>query len=238
MVTRRTWLLGTVGALAIAGALTATFGHAASLGITSRHLTVLQADAEGPSGPSDPTCPVGTPVDTSCELVLIASADVHYTGPNPGHRVNNTSALVTNPHQQATEIFVRFDDLGSIPQSATVSSAKLRLVRHGSPPTARTYRAQPATSTWNETGTATARPSSSGSESSSDEVSASGSTSVTVSWDVEDAVGELRSGDDHGWRIWDDGSGNQASQFRPREYGTTAAEIAERPTLTITYTMP
>ncbi len=233
MVTRRLLAAasGPAGVIAVAVALTASIGFAATLTVTSAHLTVLEAPVGPPDGPGDPGGPGACP--SPC--VLTAVADAYVSNAEPSANFGSATVLRTNPHTTGQGpstnhrlSYVRFD-LATLPPGATISSATLTLHRESTG--TRTYGVQPVSTHWEE-GSVTwnDRPTVTGTEV---QVQVTGSTAT---WNVTAHVQGFHAQpqSNHGWRLRDaTNTANNTSVFRSREHSTGPG-----PTLIVTYTLP
>jgi hypothetical protein len=237
VVTPRRTVLITAAILATAAA-TAAFGHAAGLGVNSQHLTVIEGDAEGPptTPPPPPACP-GVLQDGQCTVVLLASADAYVSAASPASNFGPGETLLSDPRagtNNGRHSFIRFE-IPTIPAGGEVKAAELRLHR-SSPSASLTYTVQRVATSWTETSiTWNNRP---GDVLGAPTQEDSGGGSGPVSWDVSDDVTAMVApqGSNHGWRLTGGGTspGHNPSTFASRENTVEA----NRPTLTITYTVP
>lgn len=204
----------TVTALAAAaGAVSASvvvFGHAASLSVTSQHLTVIRSCTLTAS-PSTSTVDTDATVDQGSPLTNFGTATTL--------NVASKATLVLASNQRT---YVRFDltkCVHSPPSTATVMTASLRLYATALASSCRTYDVFRTTASWTETGItwtnqpggATINSPATGGRTSSVTAGTGGgctfsSTNAYVAWDVTADVSAFVSGSatNDGWEIRDD----------------------------------
>lgn len=201
-------------------------GFAASLALTPERLTIFTSASSVPVS----TCTLTPAADTY--------ADQGSAGSNFGTAttLHVRSAVTLLLLQNNARSFTRFDlSSCSIPTSARVLTAKVKLFLSTAPSASRTYQVRRLTQSWGETTlTWNNQPTAAGTATAS---AATGTTNnVTTEWDVLADVGGFVAGTttNHGWAIMDsaEGSGTaREGRFSSREHGTTS----QRPTLEITY---
>lgn len=201
-------------------------GFAASLALTPKRLTVFTSASSVPIS----TCTLTSAADTYADQ---GSASSNF-GTATTMRVRSAVTLLLLQNNART--FVRFDlSACSIPTSARVLTAKMKLFLSTAPSASRTYRVHRLTGSWGETAlTWNAQPSAAGTATAS---ATTGTTNnVTIEWDVLTDVSGFVAGTttNQGWRVMDSAEGSGTARegtFRSREHGTAS----ERPTLEITY---
>jgi hypothetical protein len=201
-------------------------GFAASLALTPKALAVFTSASSVPIS----TCTLTPAADTY--------ADEASSGNNFGTAttLHVRSAVVLVVLQENKRSFARFDlSSCSIPTSARVLTAKLRLFLSTAPSASRTYQVHRVTQAWGETTlTWGNQPTAAGTATAS---ATTGTTSnVTLEWDVLADVSGFVAGTttNQGWRVRDsvEGSGTaRDGRFNAREHAT----VSQRPSLAITY---
>jgi hypothetical protein len=201
-------------------------GFAASLGLTPKALAVFTSASSVPI--------------SSCTLTPAADtyADQGSSGTNFGTAtaLHVRSAVTLVVVQDNKRSFARFDlSSCSIPTSARVLTAKMKLFLSSAPSASRTYQVHRVTQAWGETTLDWGnQPTTAGTATAS---ATTGTTSnVTLEWDVLADVSGFVAGTttNQGWRVRDltEGSGTaREGQFRAREHAT----VSQRPSLAITY---
>lgn len=200
-------------------------GFASALAIAPKPLTVYTAASTVPIS----TCTLTAPAaDTYADE---GSSSSNF-GTGATLQVRSGTTLILLPANKRT--FVRFDlSTCSIPATARVETAALRLFMSTAPSASRTYQARLVTSAWGEsTLTWGNQPGVAGSATAS---VATGTTSnVTREWNVLADVRSFVAGTatNNGWRIADSvESDTGESAFSSREHGTSS----QRPRLVVTY---
>lgn len=201
-------------------------GFAASLALAPKRLTVFTSASSVPIS----TCTLTSAADSY--------ADQGSAGSNFGTAttLQVRSAVTLLLLQNNARSFVRFDlSSCSIPTSARVLTAKMKLFLSTAPSANRTYQVHRLTQSWGETTlTWNNQPIAAGTAAAS---VATGTTSnVTKEWGVLGDVSAFVAGTtaNEGWRIMDsaEGSGTaREGRFSSREHATAG----QRPTLEITY---
>jgi hypothetical protein len=201
-------------------------GFAASLALTPKRLTIFTSASSVPIS----TCTLTSGADTY--------ADEGSGGSNFGTAttMHVRSAVTLVLLQDNKRSFVRFDlSSCSIPSSARVLTAKMRLFMSTAPSASRTYQVHRLTQSWGETTlTWNNQPTAAGTATAS---AATGTTSnVTIEWNVLADVSAFVAGTstNQGWRVRDsaEGSGTaREGRFNTREHTT----VSQRPSLEITY---
>lgn len=204
-----------------------TVGFAASLALMPKHLTVFTSASSVPL--------------STCTLSASAAdtyADQGSAGSNFGTAttLHVRSAVTLLLLQNNARSFVRFDlSSCSIPTSARVLTAKMKLFLSTAPSASRTYQVHRLTQSWGETTLDwNNQPTAAGTATAS---AATGTTNnVTTEWDVLADVSGFVAGTttNEGWRIRDsaEGSGTaREGRFSSREHAT----VSQRPNLVITY---
>lgn len=200
-------------------------GFAASLALTPKRLTVFTNASSVPIS----TCTVAPAADTYADQGSSSNFGTATT-------LHVRSAVTLVVVQDNKRSFARFDLTScSIPTSARVVTAKLRMFMSTAPSASRTYQVHRVTQAWGETTlTWGNQPSVAGTQTAS---VATGTTSnVTLEWDVLSDVSGFVAGTstNQGWRVADsaEGSGTaREGRFNAREHAT----VAQRPSLAITY---
>lgn len=201
-------------------------GFAASLALTPKALVVFTSASSVPIS----TCTLTPVADTYAEE---GSSGSNFGTATTLH-VRSAVILVVLPDNKRS--FVRFDlSSCSIPTSARVLTAKMRLFLSTAPSASRTYQVHRLTQSWGETTLNWGnQPTAAGTATAS---AATGTTSnVTIEWDVLADVNGFVAGTttNQGWRIWDsvESSGTaREGRFNAREHAT----VSQRPSLAITY---
>ena len=177
---------------------------------------------------------------TQDAFLFRAHPDINY-----GARDELKDRLSTSPADVRT--LVKFhifqSEGGSVPDGATITSARLRLYKHS--PYSASYRLSMLLNewiedevTWNESRNGNAWQTPGASQLSGDIIDTNSGSSIGfdpgwLTFDVTSSVQAMSlSGDNHGWRLTPETGGN-AKRFHSREY---AADPTLRPTLEITYT--
>lgn len=201
-------------------------GFAASLALTPKGLTVFTSASSVPIS----TCTLTPAADTY--------ADQGSSGSNFGTAtaLHVRSAVTLLVLANNARSFARFDlSSCSIPASARVVTAKMKLFMSTAPSASRTYQVHRLTQSWGETTLDWGnQPTAAGTATAS---AATGTTSnVTIEWDVLTDVSGFVAGTttNQGWRIKDatESSGTaREGRFSAREHAT----VSQRPSLVITY---
>ena len=208
-------IVTSVFALGVGGAL------AASLGVSSTTLTTSTGAASISA--------------TVCALSA-ADADSYVNEASAGSNFGTATNLdVRSSSAGDRRTFVQFSLTGcSIPATALVTAASLKLFMFAAPTATRTYDAHRVSASWTETGiTWTNQPAVAATATAS---VATGTTSnVTLTWVVTSDVQAFLGGTaNNGWRIKDlteNSATARTGQFRSAEFGTAS----QRPILEITY---
>lgn len=204
--------------------LASSVGFAAALTITPKRLTVYS----GSSSAGVTTCTLAAPAaDTYSDDALLAA------GTNFG---TATTLHVRSESLANKRTYIRFDlSSCSIPASARVETASMKLFLSTAPSSSRTYEAQRVTESWSETGlTGNSEPAASTSVTAS---ASTGTTSnVTLAWNVLADVKAFVAGTatNYGWRLDDSAEGALIAiegRFSSREHSTAT----QRPSLVVTY---
>lgn len=211
----------TLGIAVLSAALAAGVGLAASVGITSEHLTVhTSAVVISPT-----TCTL-----SAADADSYVSESSLLTNVGAATNLDIRSALLDNKRT-----FVQFSLAPcSIPANSLVTAASLELFMFTAPAAGRTYDAHRVTASWTEMGITWAnQPAAAALATAS---IATGTTSnVTLAWDVAADVQAFVDGTaNNGWQVKDRTESSltsRESQFRAAEHGAAA----ERPVLSITY---
>jgi hypothetical protein len=206
--------------VAALGAFSAGAGLAATLGVSSRQLTVYTyASSIAPT-----TC-------TLTAAVADSYVDSVSSATNYGAVTNLDVRSWATGNRRA---FVRFNvSTCSIPANALITSANLKLFMYSAPSANRTYAVHAVSASWTEPGITWAnQPAVAASATAT---TSTGTTSnVTLGWTVTADVQAFVDGTtNNGWRIRDQTESSTTSrlgQFRSREYGGGQA-----PTLDVTY---
>lgn len=220
MFGRRRYLV--LAALFVLSAAGATFGFAAKLDVSSKGLT----DVKGASKVPISTC------------TAVATADTYVDEAAPTTTYGSATTIKVRSQQNANQrSLIRVDLAGcSIPQNASVKTARLDLYLVTAPSNSRSYGTHAASASWDEaTATWNAQPAAATTPTAT---TATGtSAGVTLSWDV---VADVRAfvsgtGTNNGWLLKDQSEAaadpGVAGEFASRE-DTSAAR---RPTLVISY---
>lgn len=212
----------------VAGAsalVSSSVAFATALAITPERLTIYSsASAVGVT-----TCTLTGAADTYADEAVV----------NAGRNFGTATTLEVRSEALANKrSFVRFDlSSCSIPTTANVKTAGMKLFLSTAPPASRTYAVHRVTASWGETSlTWNDQPSIASSPTAS---TATGTTNdVTLEWNVLSDVSAFVAGaaTNNGWRIGDASEGGALltayqGTFSSREHGTTS----ERPTLVIRY---
>jgi hypothetical protein len=196
---------------------TAAAAQAATLGVTSTNLGATSIAV----------------TITSVSSTGAASTTANQASPNTNSGTSTTLTVQSATLSRNQRTFVRFD-LSSIPTSARVDSATLRLTMFGAPSASRTYEVDRANAAWGET---TLTWNNMPTAAAATATVASGTTSnVNLSWDVTPDVGAFvaNSAVNFGWQIKDtveSSTTTRTATFRSDEYATSS----QRPTLTVIY---
>lgn len=201
-------------------------GFAASLGLTPKALIVFTSASSVPISTCTPTPAADTYADEASSGNNFGTATTLHV----------KSSVVLVVLQQNKRSFARFDISScSIPTSARVLTAKMRLFLSTAPSASRTYQVHRVTEAWGETTlTWGNQPTTAGTATAS--VTTGTASNVTLEWDVLADVNGFVAGTttNQGWRIRDsvEGSGTaREGQFSAREHAT----VSQRPSLVITY---
>jgi hypothetical protein len=203
-------------------------GFAASLALTPKALAVFTSASSVPIS----TCTLTPAADTYA--YQDSSGSNFGTATTLHVRSAETGFILTSPDNKRS--FARFDlSSCSIPTSARVLTATMRLFMSTAPSATRTYQVHRVTQAWGETTldwdnqpTAVATATAS---------AATGTTSnVTIQWNVLADVNAFVAGTttNQGWRVRDsvETSGTaREGRFNAREHAT----VSQRPSLAITY---
>lgn len=219
--------LALVGALALVPALAAGVAFATGLTIVPRGLTVFEAAS---------TVPV-----TTCTLAQ-AAADATVDGAPLNADRNYGSLTTLTVRSSATgdaRTLIRFDlSSCSIPQTAVIESASLRLHLQSAPESTRTYAAHRLTAGWNEIDPSgvTWNNQPGAIAVATDTVATGTRNGVSLQWDVAADVQAFvnLTAANRGWRLNDAAEG---APLGPRGTLTAreSATAAQRPQLDITY---
>jgi hypothetical protein len=230
LLTRTVSLRALVAVAVLSAVLAGSVGFATALGITPRALTIFT---------SADTVPV-----TTCTLTT-AEADAYAYDASPGTNFGTETTLhvrsgisrvllLTFPDNKRS--FVRFDlSSCSVPSSARVVSAEMKLFLSAAPSLSRTYQAHRVTQGWNETNlTWDNQPTVADSPTAS--ATTGTASNVTIGWDVRADVQTFVAGTatNSGWRVKDLTEGAEPAiegRFNSREHGTAT----QRPSLVVTY---
>jgi hypothetical protein len=199
---------------------------AAALAITPKKLTVYTSADTVPVN----TCTLTAEADTYADQALLSGNFGTAT------TLHVRSALTLALLADNKRTFVRFNVAScSIPASARVATARMRLFLSTAPTLSRTYDVQRITASWGETTLQWGnQPSAAGAATAS---AATGTTAnVTLEWDVRADVAGFVGGTltNHGWRVKD----------RTESFGTASegrfnsdehANASQRPSLVITW---
>jgi hypothetical protein len=203
-------------------------GFAASLALTPKALAVFTSASSVPIS----TCTLTPAADT---YAYQGSSGSNFGTATTLHvRSAETGFILTSPDNKRS--FARFDLAScSIPTSARVLTATMRLFMSTAPSATRTYQVHRVTQAWGETTldwdnqpTAVATATAS---------AATGTTSnVTIQWNVLADVNAFVAGTttNQGWRVRDSvetSSTDREGRFNAREHST----VSQRPSLAITY---
>jgi hypothetical protein len=222
---RRRWLLAIVGASLL---LSGGVGLAASLGVTSQHLTTYTILATVPIS----TCTVTPSADSYVDQATLQQ------GSNFGTVTTlqvESSLLVAVPTNKRS--FVKFD-LSSCSNlaGAAVQSATLSVYLSTAPNQSRTWNIGRVTGAWTESGAGAITWSNQPASTSSTSVTTGTTSNVTLSATVTSDVQSFVSGTltNNGWLFSDsveDSSTARNGQFRSRE----VASAGQRPSLVVNY---
>lgn len=220
--------------LVVAGSsavLASAVGFATALAITPQALTIFT---------SADTVPISTCTLTTAEADTYAhedSAGTNFGTATTMHVRSGVGTVVILTFPDNKRSFVRFNLAScSIPSSARVVTAEMKLFLSTAPAASRTYQVHQVTQTWGETTLDwDNQPTVAGSVTSS---VATGTTSnVDLEWDVLADVSSFVAGTatNDGWRLKDSvesisGTAREG-QFGSREHGTAS----QRPRLVVTY---
>lgn len=197
-----------------------SMAFAASLGVSTQRLTTVTKASTVPA--------------STCNLAN-ASEDTWVNEGNQTQVNGNATTLNVRSALSDRRAYVKFDHSScSIPSSARITTATLRLRLSVAPPTSRTHEVWRATSAWAE-GTLDWSPQPSVAGSATASATTGTASNVTLTWtvtgDVQTWVGGTAN---NGWRVNDQTEGSatqQHAEYRSSEF-TTAAQ---RPKLDITY---
>ena len=230
LLTRAVSLRALLVVVALSAVLASAVGFATALEITPQALTIFT---------SADTVPVTTCTLTTAEADTYAHEDSG--GSNFGTATTlhvrsgvRTVLVLTFPDNKRS--FVRFDLAScSIPSSARVVTAQLKLFLSTAPTASRTYQAHRVTQSWTETNLDwDNQPTVAASATAS---AASGTANnVTIVWNVAADVQTFASGTatNNGWRVKDlteDANTAREGRFNSSEHGTAT----QRPSLVVTY---
>jgi hypothetical protein len=227
ILSRAVSLRALVVVTALSALLASGVGFAAALAITPRALTVY-------------TSPDTVPIST-CTLTAPVADTYAHEGSSGGNfgtattlHVRSAVVLVVIPDNKRS--FVRFDlSSCSIPSSARVETARLKLFLSTAPGQNRTFQVHRVTAPWGETTlTWGNQPSVAGSVTSS--VGTGTTSNVYLEWDVLADVRAFVDGTltDNGWRV-KDSTESSGSAFEGRFNSREHATAAQRPSLVVTY---
>jgi len=222
--------LRTLLVVALSAVLASGVGFATALAIAPQALTIFtSADA----------VPVTTCTLTAAEADTYAhedSADSNFGTATTMHVRSGVRTLLLLTFPDNKRSFVWFDLAScSIPSSARVVTAQMKLFLSTAPTSSRTYQAHRVTQSWTETNlTWNNQPTVAASATAS---TASGTASnVTIVWDVSADVQTFAAdtATNYGWRVKDLTEGADPARegrFNSREHGTPS----QRPSLVVTY---
>jgi hypothetical protein len=223
---RRVFVAPLVALLPACFVIGGAIGFAASLALTPKALAVFTSASSVPIS----TCTLTPAADTY--------ADEASSGNNFGTAttLHVRSAVVLVVLQENKRSFARFDlSSCSIPTSARVLTAKMRLFLSTAPSASRTYQVHRVTQAWGETTlTWGNQPTAAGTATGS--VTTGTTSNVTLEWDVLADVSGFVAGTttNQGWRVRDSAEGSGTARdgrFNAREHAT----VSTRPSLAITY---
>jgi hypothetical protein len=220
---RRRWLLVIVGASLL---LSGGVGLAASLGITSQHVTTFTILATVPLS----TCTVTPSADSYVDQATFQQGSNFGGVTTLQVESSQTLGLVSTNKRS----FVKFNlSSCSIPAAAAVQSATLSVYLSAAPNQNRTWNIDRVTGAWTESGiTWSNQPGSTGSTSVATGTTSNVTLQATVTSDVQSFVSGSLTND--GWRLSDSVESSSTvrnGQFRSRE----VASAPQRPTLVVNY---
>jgi len=220
---RRRWLLVIVGASLL---LSGGVGLAASLGITSQHLTTFTILGTVPIS----TCTVTPSADSYVDQATLQQGS-NFGGVTP-LQVESSQTLALIPTNKRS--FVKFDlSSCSIPAVAAVQSATLSVYLSTAPNQNRTWNIDRVTGAWTEGAiTWSNQPASTSSTSVTTGTTSNVTLQATVTSDVQSFVSGSQT--NNGWRFSDsveNSSTVRNGQFKSRE----GSPPAQRPTLVVNY---
>jgi hypothetical protein len=201
-------------AVAVAIPVAAVSAFATSLLVTSSRLTSFS----GPTSVPTTTSPFGAAADSYVSNALLEG----------GSNFGGATQLHVSGGGTDKRSFVRFN-LASVPSTAEVKSATLRLVLTTAPSASRTYAAHRVSASWVEGSITWNNQPAVGV--SSGTVATGTTNGVTLQWTVTSDVQAFVNGSasNHGWRISDTDEsgvlGSQEGRFGSREAATNRPEL-------------